>query len=100
MTPAVYHAKAPVVEALQWTGENWDDISRWVYGEVVHVPEDDWDSGKYVVVIGEGDSELSVITASGEQYVERDGWLVKRDGGWECWDADNFEATFDRGGVL
>ena len=96
--PFRFVPKLQPVEAMRWTGDNWDEVSRWVYGEVIDVPEDDYDGDTYPVA--HDGQYLSVLEPEvGEANAGPDDWLIKTDKGWFVGDL-TFEETYARRAAL
>lgn len=57
---AKYRKKPVVIEAVQWTGENWDEITSFIG------PQAAWDGGQLIITTLEGN-----MTASKSDYIIR-----------------------------
>lgn len=88
LAPVRLVPRAKPVEAMRWTGDNWDAICAWVYGEVVTIPEDWASEGENWPVVPVTDLELSIIDGhDDEASIDRGDWLVRHEDAW--WWADD-----------
>ena len=92
--------KIPVeIEAVRWTGDNWNEISQFVYGEVVDPDDEDYDDGKYQVV-PDGPETLSILTMDGEMFADRGDWVIREpfpttDRKWYPCKPEIFDRTYE-----
>ena len=82
---AKFRKKPVVIDAIQWTGKNWDAIAAWLT-----------DAEKINVVLNLPQRKIHVITLEGPINASVDDWLIRGVKGeiYPC-KPDIFEATYE-----
>ncbi len=80
-----YRKKPVVIEAIQWTGDNWTDIKEFMAGEVVEIIRNS--------------RNIFIETLEGAMMTTPGDWIIKGIAGefYPC-KPDIFEATYDEVG--
>lgn len=79
-----YRKKPVVIEAIQWTGDNWDVLSNWcAYGLTYEYPS--------------REKKISIKTLEGTMIADLNDWIIKGIKGefYPC-KPDIFEATYEK----
>lgn len=94
---ARYRSRSVEVEAIEWTGDNWDDVSVFVYGEVVTISAEEYDDAKWPVVVD--DRALSVLEQGiNEVHASPGDWIARHGDFFVVIKGDVFHAKFDTDG--
>ena len=93
MTPALakkFRKKPVVIEAVQWTGQNSDDVLWWIDSSCTDPPCAD------VIHAGERGRILTMETLEGLRRAEPGDWIIKGvDGEFYPCKPDSFAATYE-----
>ena len=79
-----YRKKPVVIEAVQWTGDNWDEIAKFYPNNLMY----DYPASKRTIVIQ---------TLEGQTRADQNDWIIKGTRGefYPC-KPDIFEATYEK----